>query len=156
MRGRKKWSWGVICIASFVMVLLAYFPHFQSEMQQGHDDWFHLHRIYALASELRQGIFPVKIHHLAGYGYGYGVGFFYSNFLTAGLFLQARCYLLLLTSTQNFVYHILKRNFTTHQTYTVFFCLLSNIKALHTRRSQGAAQRFIFTFTHDSTSVQKT
>lgn len=77
---RRKWSWGVLYVVSFFIILLAYFPHLQSGMQQGHDDWFHLHRIYALASELRQGIFPVKIHHLAGYGYGYGVGFFYSNF----------------------------------------------------------------------------
>lgn len=80
MEKKKRDSKVVLCIACFFVVLVAYFPHLQSEVQLGHDDWFHFHRILAVASELRQGIFPVKIHHLAGYGHGYGVGFFYSNF----------------------------------------------------------------------------
>lgn len=80
LKDRYRYSWGVVYILSFLMILLAYCPHLQKEMIQGSDDWFHFHRIYALASELKQGIFPVKIHHLAGFGYGYGVGFFYSNF----------------------------------------------------------------------------
>ena len=69
-----------LCILSFIIILVAYSPHLQSEMQLGHDDWFHFHRILSVASGLRQGIFPTKIHHLAGFGYGYGVGFFYSDF----------------------------------------------------------------------------
>lgn len=70
----------IYILLSVMMIFIAYFPHLQSEMIQGSDDWFHFHRIYALAAELKQGIFPVKLHHLAGFGYGYGVGFFYSNF----------------------------------------------------------------------------
>lgn len=80
MKKRTVYSKMWICVASFIMILLAYFPYLQNEMVQGSDDWFHFHRIYALAWELKQGIFPVKIHHLAGFGYGYGVVFFYSDF----------------------------------------------------------------------------
>ena len=80
MKKRTMYSNLWIYLLSFIVILLAYAPHLQSEMQLGHDDWFHFHRILSVASGLRQGIFPVKIHHLAGFGYGYGVGFFYSDF----------------------------------------------------------------------------
>lgn len=63
------------------IIFACFLPYFQAGIVYGSDEPYHLMRIYSLANEIKQGIFPVKIHHMACYGYGYGSGFFYSDAL---------------------------------------------------------------------------
>lgn len=74
---RENWLMIVITILT---LLAAYLPYMQSGVVKGSDYNYHIARIDSLKEDLRDGVFPVKIHSVLCYDYGYGTGFFYPNF----------------------------------------------------------------------------
>ncbi|MBQ9990243.1 MAG: hypothetical protein IJP31_04800 [Lachnospiraceae bacterium] len=75
----QKKKTAVYILLSLVVIVLAYWPHFQKGIWDGFDEVFHFYRIQGLADMLKEGVFPVKLHFTQCYGYGYGVGYFYAN-----------------------------------------------------------------------------
>ena len=60
--------------------LFASMPLLWDSLQEGHDLLFHLNRIEGIASVLRAGQFPARIHASTLQGYGYAAGIFYPDF----------------------------------------------------------------------------
>ena len=73
-RGRKnrRDAAVVLCAAAFACM-----PLFWRGIYNGHDLFFHLNRIEGIASGLRNGQFPVRIHSSTLLGYGYAASEFY-------------------------------------------------------------------------------
>ena len=61
-------------------VVFASMPLLWDGLQEGHDLLFHLNRIEGIASVLRAGQFPARIHASTLQGYGYAAGVFYPEF----------------------------------------------------------------------------
>ena len=59
--------------------LFASMPLFWEGLPEGHDLLFHLNRIEGIASVLRAGQFPARIHASTLQGYGYAAGIFYPD-----------------------------------------------------------------------------
>lgn len=74
---RENW---LMIVIVFLTLLAAYLPYMQSGVVKGSDYNYHMARIDSLKEDLRNGVFPVKIHSVLCYDYGYGTGFFYPNF----------------------------------------------------------------------------
>ena len=66
-------------IAAVAFVLLLSQPLYTGNFAIGHDLFFHLCRIDAIAEGLQSGQFPVRIYGLQFYGYGIPVGIFYPD-----------------------------------------------------------------------------
>ena len=60
-------------------VVFASMPLLWDGLQEGHDLIFHLNRIEGIASVLRAGQFPARIHASTLQGYGYAAGIFYPD-----------------------------------------------------------------------------
>ena len=68
---------------AFILLALTVFasmPLFWNGIFNGHDLIFHVNRIEGIASALRYGQFPVRIHASTMQGYGYAVSEFYPEF----------------------------------------------------------------------------
>ena len=66
-------------IVTFVFAAAVSFPFLGENLLAGHDIFFHLERIYGLATGLDGESFPVKNYGGFMNGYGYPVGFFYPD-----------------------------------------------------------------------------
>lgn len=64
---------GLLVLAGFLPLLIPGIP-------QGHDLYYHFSRLEAMATGLRQGVFPIMINAGALDGYGYASGLFYPDF----------------------------------------------------------------------------
>lgn len=71
-RERRRDALAVVCIALFASM-----PLLWKGIYDGHDLFFHLNRIEGIASGLRTGQFPVRIHASTLLGYGYAAPQFY-------------------------------------------------------------------------------
>lgn len=67
------------CLALFGMTALASLPSFASFSLFGHDIEFHLNRLCAVAEELKNLQFPVRMQSTTLNGYGYATSLFYSD-----------------------------------------------------------------------------
>ncbi|MCR4802262.1 MAG: YfhO family protein [Lachnospiraceae bacterium] len=67
------------CLALVGMTILASLPSFTSFSLFGHDIEFHLNRLCAVAEELKNMQFPVRMQSTTMNGYGYATSLFYSD-----------------------------------------------------------------------------
>ena len=71
---RRRDAFILVCTAVFASM-----PLLWDGLQEGHDLLFHLNRIEGIASVLRAGQFPARIHASTLQGYGYAAGIFYPD-----------------------------------------------------------------------------
>ena len=71
---RRRDAFILVCAALFASM-----PLLWDGLQEGHDLLFHLNRIEGIASVLRAGQFPARIHASTLQGYGYAAGVFYPD-----------------------------------------------------------------------------
>lgn len=117
------------------IIIACFLPYFQPGIVYGSDEPYHLMRIYSLANEIKQGIFPAKIHHLACYGYGYGSGFFYSDLLLYFPAILVALGVSLVVAYKLFALAIMVANFT-----SVFCC----VKQITSRRDAAFISASLF------------
>ena len=80
-----------IAITFAIIIIVLMIPYFKENVLVGVDFEYHYTRIESMAEDLKEGIFPVKVHSNMARGYGYGTGFFYPNFF---LYIPAIIYIL--------------------------------------------------------------